>query len=426
MAKRKQRFYTFKFAMKFHAFRRSLTVLSLFALSTPAFSIAGAETSRWVGTWGCGIQLTEPRNLPPPPGLASNTLRQIIHTSLGGKQLRVHFSNIFGTSPVVMNSVHIAINPSAATSGVIDPATDKALTFAGAESATLPAGQDIWSDATAFDLPPLTNLAITIYFGMTSGHVTGHPSSRCASYLLPGNAVTDPTMNGAIATEHWYNIEDVDVLADDRCAAIVTFGDSITDGRGSTTGGNNRWPDILAQRLQAHAPTEHIGVVNTGIGGNAIFGGLGPAGIKRFSRDVLEKSGVRWVIIFEGVNDIGTVRGPRALTLATNLIAAYSEFAAEAHEKQIRIFGATITPFGGSGYYSPEHEAIREDVNAWIRTNSVFDGLIDFDAAVRNAATVTNLQPAFVHGPNANDGLHLNAAGYRAMGEAVDLKLFEK
>ncbi|HEX5399260.1 MAG TPA: SGNH/GDSL hydrolase family protein, partial [Verrucomicrobiae bacterium] len=384
-----------------------------------------AQDTHWVGTWGCGIQLTEQRNLPPPPGLTSNTLRQIVHTSIGGKELRVHFSNIFGNSDVEMKSVHLALNPSVMTSSTIDPATDKALKFGGAESVTIPAGKDVWSDPMAFDLTPLTNVAITIYYGKTSSNVTGHPSSRNASYILPGDAVTSTDMADAVKTEHWYNIEDIDVRVDKSYGAVVTFGDSITDGRGSTIGGNNRWPDDLAVRFHTNAPTAHVSVINTGIGGNAIFGGLGPAGVKRFDRDVLDQSGVRWVIIFEAVNDIGGARGPRAATLATNLIAAYKEFAAKAHAKNIRIYGATITPFGGSFYDRDNHEAIREEVNAWIRTNSVFDGVIDFDAAVRNPDKPTQFKAEYHPGPYANDWLHMNPSGYQAMADAIDLNLFK-
>jgi lysophospholipase L1-like esterase len=336
----------------------------------------------------------------------------------------VHFSNLFGTNAVVINSAHIALNPSAMTSSAIDPATDTALKFGGAESTSIPAGKDVWSDHVTFDLPPLTNLAITIYYGQTSGDVTGHPAARCASYLVPGNAVTSTNMEGGIKTEHWYNIEDVDVMADNNAGALVTFGDSLTDGRGSTTGMNNRWPDVLAARLHTNPPTAGVSVINAGIGGNAIFGGLGPAGVKRFERDVLNRSGVRWVIVFEGANDIGSARGPRAGTLATNLIAAYTGFAAKAHAQNLRIYGATLTPFGGSGYYSPQHEAIRQEVNAWIRTNSVFDGVIDFDAAVRDPANPVKFRAEYHPGPYANDWLHLNAAGYRAMADAIDLKLF--
>lgn len=385
-----------------------------------------AQDSYWVGTWGCGVQLTERRNNPPPPGLTSNTLRQVVHVTIGGKRLRVRLSNIFGTNAVVMNSVHVALNPSVMTSSTIDPATDKALAFHGAPSVSIPAGEEVLSDPFDYDLPPLTNLAITIYFGETSGHITGHPGSRNASYILPGDAATSTTMEGAIRTEHWYNIEDVDVLADDSYGAIVTLGDSITDGRGSTTGGNNRWPDDLAARLHTNAATTHVSVINTGIGGNAIFGGLGPAAVKRFDRDVLDKSGVKWLIIFEGVNDIGGARGLRASSLATNIIAAYKEFADKAHAKNIRVYGATITPFGGSFYYSVQHEAIREEVNTWIRTNSIFDGVIDFDAAVRDPNNPIKFKAEYHPGLYANDWLHLNPAGYRAMADAINLDLFTR
>jgi lysophospholipase L1-like esterase len=400
-------------------------VIFLIALATDAGAEKPAKASQWVGTWGCGIQLTEPRNLPPTPGLASNTLRQIVHTSIGGKKVRVRFSNAFGTNDVVLNSVHIALNPGLMNSSVIDPASDQTLKFGGAGSITIPPGKQIWSDPVSFNLPPLTNLAITIFYGGISGDVTGHPGSRSKSYIATGNAVASANLEKAIPTAHWYNIEEVDVQADDRSGALVTFGDSITDGRGSTTDGNNRWPDELARRLHTDAPTAHVGVINAGIGGNGIFGGLGPAGEQRFERDVLERSGVRWVIIFEGVNDIGGAREPREETLATNLIAAYTRFAVRAHAQKLRIYGATITPFGGNSYYSVSHEAIRQTVNTWLRTNSVFDGVIDFDSAVRDLVVLTNIQPAFFPGANASDGLHLNPAGYQAMAGAVDLMLFK-
>ena len=405
--------------------KRGFLQIALIVYSVTAMNFAMAQPDHWVGTWGRGIQLTEPQNLPPSPGLTGNTLRQIVHSTIGGKELRVRFSNLFGTSAVEMKSVHIALNPSAMTSSAIDPDMDKALLFGGAESAVIPAGKDIWSDTIAFDLPPLTNLAITTYFGETSRDVTGHPGSRIASYLLPGDAVTSTNMDGAVRAEHWYNIEDVDVMADDSSGAVVTFGDSITDGRGSTTGSNNRWPDDLAVRLLTNAPTAHVGVVNAGIGGNAIFGGLGPAGVQRFDRDALEPSGVRWVIVFEGVNDIGTAYGPRSAGLATNLIAAFTQFAGKAHAKNTRIYGATITPFGGNGYYSDQHEAIRQEVNAWIRTNSVFDGVIDFDAAVRDPAKPTKFKDEYHPGLNANDWLHMNPAAYHAMADSIDLNLFK-
>jgi lysophospholipase L1-like esterase len=420
-----------RIAMKRSTTKQSLLRIALIALSALALNCVGPSRNReqvrhWVGTWGCGVQLTERQNLPAAPGLSSNTLRQVVHTTIGGKKVRVQFSNIFGTSPVVMNSAHIALNPSVMTSGAIDSATDTALKFGGAEAVTIPAGQDVWSDLVAFDLPPMTNLAITIYFGDTSRDVTGHPGSRTTYYLMPGNAVSTPDMTSAAKAEHWYNIQAVDVMADENSAALVTLGDSITDGRGSTSGGNNRWPDDLAARLQTNAPTDHVSVLNMGIGGNTIlYGGLGPTAERRFDRDVIERSGVRWVIVFEGVNDIGGAYGPRSAGLATNLIAAFKQFGEKAHARNIRVYGATITPFGGNGYYSVQHEAIRQEVNAWIRTNSVFDGVIDFDAAVRDPANPERFKAEYHPGLYAGDWLHMNPAGYHAMADAIDLNLFK-
>jgi lysophospholipase L1-like esterase len=232
-----------------------------------------------------------------------------------------------------------------------------------------------------------------------------------------------PTAN---STQRWYIITGVEVRADVSSKTVVALGDSITDGRGSTTDGNNRWPDDLAQLLNANAATTNVAVVNMGIGGGGIFGGLGPAAVNRFDRDVLNQNGVRYLIVFEGVNDIGGSTDANAPILAANLIRAYTQFANQAHARNILAYGATITPFGGNRYYTPAHEATRQTVNAWFRTNSAFDGVIDFDAAVRDPVTVTNFQAAFYPGVNANDWLHLNPLGYRTMANAIDLNLFTR
>lgn len=389
-----------------------------------ALTLVPAKTlaaEHWVTTWGCGPQLTEPGNLPPVP-LAHVTLRQFLHVSIGGSHLRVRFSNAYGNSPVAMNSVHIALASGAGSAGggSINTATDKALTFNGASSITIPAGEAVFSDSLDFDLPPLTNLAISIYFGdISATAINGHPGSRTTSYIESGNAVTAASMTSAKTTAHWYILTGVEVLANDSSKTLVILGDSITDGRGSTTDKNNRWPDNLAQRLNTNAPTAEVAVVNMGIGGNGIFGGLGPAAVKRFDRDVLGQNGANWLIVFEGVNDIG---GSRSETVATNLIAAYTQFAAEAHVHGLIAYDATITPFGGNHYYTSSHETARQAVNAWIRTNNCYDGVIDFDAAVRDPAAFTNLLSAY----NSGDGLHLNPAGYRAMANAINLALFTR
>ena len=379
-----------------------------------------AGQGHWVTTWGCGPQLTEPGNLPPVP-LANSTLRQFVHASVGGNYLRVRFSNAYGTDPVTMNSVHVALAAGAGSggSGNINTATDKALTFHGAPSVNIPAGEVVYSDPFDYNLPALTNLAITIYFGnIQATTINGHPGSRTTSFIQSGNVVTAASMPTVNSTQHWYIITGVEVLADSSGKSIVTFGDSITDGRGSTTDGNNRWPDDLAQRLNTNAPTAGVAVDNMGIGGGGVYGGLGPAGLNRFDRDVPNQSGARWLIVFIGVNDIG------GGTSSSSLITAYTQFAGKAHARGLLAYGATITPFGGNAYYTTAHEATRQAVNAWFRTNNIYDGVIDFDAVVRDPVTLTNIQAAYYNGLNAGDGLHMNPLGYQAMATNIDLSLF--
>jgi lysophospholipase L1-like esterase len=394
---------------------RAGTVLTL-ALMLCCSSEPAAGAEHWVGTWSCGPQLTEPRNLPPAP-LAESTLRQFVHVSLGGKRLRARFSNAFGTNSVILSSVHVALasGPRSATDGGIDPATDKALNFHDAPSVAIAPGETVLSDPFDYALAPLTNLAVTVYFGDVSATtITGHPGSRTTSFIQAGNAVSAANLPAAAQTPHWYTLTGLDVLADQSSAAIVILGDSITDGRGSTTDGNNRWPDNLAQRLSTNAPTGGVAVLNLGIGGNGVFGGLGPSAQARFKRDVLDQSGVRWLIVFEGVNDIG------GGIPARSLIQAFGQFIDQAHARNLRVYGATITPFGGNGYYSGAHEAVRQTVNTWIRTGGKFDDVIDFDAVVRDPVNQVKLLPAY----DTGDGLHLNPAGYEALASSIDLAWF--
>jgi lysophospholipase L1-like esterase len=265
-------------------------------------------------------------------------------------------------------------------------------------------------------------VAISTYFGNISATtINGHPGSRTSLFIAASNVVSAANMSGAATTKHWYIITGLEVMADSSSKSIVIMGDSITDGRGSTDDGNNRWPDVLAGRLATNAPTAGVTVVNMGIGGGGVFGGLGPSGLKRFDRDVLNQNGARWLIIFIGVNDIG---GSGNMSTATNLVTSFTQWVNQAHARNLKVYGATITPFGGNGYYSTLHEAERQYVNAWMRTNNVCDGLIDFDAAVRDPADPTKFQVAFQAGPNANDWLHMNPTGYQAMADAIDLNLF--
>jgi lysophospholipase L1-like esterase len=407
-------------------FRTPLVATASLALALAACGRARLENpsavaEHWVGTWATAPQLTEPANLPPAPGLAGNTLRQIVRVSLGGERLRARFSNEFGTAPVTLNAAHVAV---ATGGGAIEPATDRPLTFAGRPSVTIPAGAAVMSDPFPFALRPLSTVAITLRFGDVPTTVTGHPGSRTTSYLQAGDAVSAADLPDAARTDHWYIATGLDVVAGASAAAVVTLGNSITDGRGSGTNKQNRWPDELANRLGANAGTADVAVLNQGIGGNCVLRAcLGPAAVARFDRDVLGRSGVRWLIVLEGVNDIGQAAGAAGSeAVARDLIAAYGAMIDRAHARGIHVYGATILPFGGSFYDSPEHEAARQTVNAWIRTSGRFDAVIDLDAALRDPANPSRLLPA----ADTGDHLHPNETGHRMIAEAVDLALFER
>lgn len=375
----------------------------------------------WVGTWATSQQLVEPGNMPPAPGLSGNTLRQVVHASLGGRRLRVRFSNVFGDGPVTIAAAAIA--PALGESR-IDSASQRSLSFGGSASVTVPAGTDTTSDVVAFELAPLSNVAITTRFGAIPSGVTGHPGSRTTSYIQRGDALLAPSLPGAVGTAHWYVVAGLDVASSAPSAAVVALGNSITDGRGSGTDRQNRWPDELSRRLQADPSTRDVAVLNAGIGGNCVLRScLGPSALARLDRDVLRAPGARWVIVLEGVNDIGQARRPAgADSIARGLIEAYRRIIARAHDAGILVYGATILPFGGSFYDAPHREAARTTVNQWIRTSRAFDAVIDLDAAMRDPAQPTHLAPA----ADGGDHLHPNEAGYRMMAAAVDLALFRR
>ncbi len=379
---------------------------------------AGAtDVSRWVGTWATGPQLTEPANMPPSPGLSGNTLRQIVYTSIGGSRIRLRLSNEFGDAAVSFNSVHVATSVQGST---IAPTSDRTLTFSGVTAVSIPAGAATFSDPLDFTLAPLTKVAITTFFATAPANVTGHPGSRTTSYLQSGDATAAASLSAPATTDHWYYITGIDVAADTTTSAIVALGDSITDGRGSTTNGNDRWPDALSRRLQANASTVKVAVLNQGIGGNTVLtGGLGPTARARFARDVLGQRGAKWVIILEGVNDIGYAS---SAAVATDLIAAFDRLIIDAHAANLLVLGVPILPFGGSSYDSALHETARQTVNTWIRTSGKFDAVLDLDAAVSDPAAPTKLLASY----DSGDHLHLSPAGYQKMADAIDLAQFAR
>jgi lysophospholipase L1-like esterase len=385
---------------------------------------AHADDARWVGTWSCSPQLADEAQATTGAGFKDTTLRQVVHVSIGGTRLRVRFSNAFGTTPLALASVRLARS---AGGSAIDPASERGLTFGGRESVTVPAGAPIVSDPIDFDLPALSEVAVTAYLERGPDAVTIHPGSRTTSYLQSGRAVSARELPDARRVDHWFFLAGLDVVAP-NAAAVVILGDSITDGRGSTTNGNDRWPDELARRLHARRGAPPVGVLNAGIGGNRLLrDGLGPSALARLDRDVLAQPGAAWLIVLEGVNDLGTRVSARAKgetwATAEDVIAAYEQIVRRAHARGLRVYGGTITPLEGfEAYSTPDVEADRQAVNRWIRTSGVFDGVIDFDAAVRDRDKPSRLAPV----ADVGDHLHPGVQGHRMLAGAVDLGLFDR
>jgi lysophospholipase L1-like esterase len=411
--------------------RRVLVACLALAFLTPALR-AGAPSSKpdWVGSWATAEQIPEPRNALPRGDLRDATLRQIVHLSVGGKVLRVHISNAFGTTPLRLTSVHIARALSPA-SPRIDVSTDRALSFFGRPDITIPAGAEYISDPVTFTAAPESNLAISFHIDNPPGRETSHPGSRATSYLVHGDHVADANLPAAIKFNHWFNIEGVDVIAPSGTASVVALGDSITDGHASTTNGNDRWPDDLARRLLSSKGARFLSVLNEGIGGNRLLlDGLGPNALARFDRDVLAQQGVHYLIVQEGINDIGTfgLGGNRSKSahheLVHRIIGAYEQIVLRAHAHGILVFGGTLSPFVDSTFYKPGplSEADREAVNRWIRTPGHFDAVIDFDKALRDPKHPHHLLPTY----DSGDHLHPSPAGYRAMANAIPLSLFSQ
>ena len=399
---------------------------------------------RWVGSWAAGtagrpavseIGDDAPGEPPRPAGysdvsIANQTLRQIVNISLGGEWFRVVLTNAFGTSPLEIGAAHLALRDSGTA---ILPESARALTFGGRSSATIPAGAVLVSDPVPLSAPAFSDLVIDLYLpedtAASVSPLTILPASWQTNYLSPPGDYTGATdmpvraettyvrRDGAV-TSTWFGLARVEVEASGSVGAVVTLGDSITNGSLSTLDGNQRWPDHLARRLAAEGM--EMAVLNAGIGGNRLLSDRGGnvSALARFERDVLAQTGVTHVVVMVGINDIGTAR-ENPLPSADDLIGGYQQLIERAHAYGLTILGATLTPFEGATYWTSEGEAKRQAVNEWIRTSGAFDGVIDFDRAIRDPDQPTKFLPRFDPG----DHLHPNDQGYEAMADAVDLAL---
>ena len=375
----------------------------------------------WVGTWAASPFDGDPWHTIPT--LVDSTLREIVHASIAGKSLRVRLTNEFGTEPLRIDAATIAM--STGTAG-IDAASLHDLTFGGSPSIVIPPGAAALTDPVAMATPAAANLAISIFLPLQEiRNVSVHSSAQQDNFIMTGNHVRDVSLAQPVVTPSWFFLKGVDVQpATADAAAIVVFGDSITDGALSTENANHRWPDYLSSRLRTNPATAHLSVLNEGIGGNCVLiHCVAENALARFDRDVLSQAGVRYIVVLESINDIGTLNEPNRpdykLT-AEDLEQGLAQLVARAHEHGIRVYGATLTPFKGAGYFTQKGEQIRQAVNHWILTSNVFDGAIDFDRSTGDPANPL----AFAAQYDSGDHLHPKDAGYAAMADSIDLTLF--
>jgi lysophospholipase L1-like esterase len=419
------------------------------------------SVERWVGTWATAL-VGRPQTPPPPTGLpapapfmrnacpapappanppaqppagttfgpqpfthfTNQTLRQIARASVGGSRVRVVLSNAFGTAPLTIGAAHLALRDK---DNAIHASGGRALAFSGRPSVTIPAMGIVYSDPVTLTVTPLSDLAIDLYLPGTTNSpasLTMHGSSFQTNYVSEtGNHAGAAKLPTVSTVRSWFLLSRVEVDATDSSGVIVTFGDSITDGAASTPDTNNRWPDVLARRLLASPAPVKMGILNAGIGGNRVLSegtyGSGINALARFEVDALSHPGVTHIIVMEGINDIGNARQNSTPT-AEDLIAAHKQLITRAHAKGVKIFGATLTPFWGAGYYTEVGEAKRQALNEWIRTSKAYDGVVDFDKATRDPGDPKKLLATY----DSCDHLHPSDAGYKAMADAIDLSLF--
>jgi lysophospholipase L1-like esterase len=394
---------------------------------------ATAQNAAWVGSWGASPLPPSPPNarFAATPSFANQTIRQIVRLSAGGEKIRLRLTNEFGAQPLRVGAARVAL---ADGTNTLVKGSERSVTFGGKSSATIAAGAPLLSDPIDLRVADFATLSVSLYFPDDTGQCTCHQVGLQEAYVSADGDFTTGVFAPAKTLQARAFLSEVDVLAA-RTKTVVTLGDSITDGVGSTAGANRRWPDLLAERLNKSGGT-HWGVVNEGISGNRVLAdGAGPSALARLDRDVLSVPGAAYVIVFEGVNDLGRAFGPPlpgftppgggrgAIEPAFGsdlLIDGYRQIIARAHEHGLRVFGATIAPYEGAAYYAAAGNEVREAVNKWIRTSGEFDGVLDFDAALRDPAKPTQIK----EGWHAGDHLHGSDAGYRVVADSIDLKLF--
>ncbi len=374
-----------------------------------------ATAQGWIGTWATAPQTVVKSFMPYNNNMSNRSVRQVVKVSIGGDMIRLKLSNIYSTEPVVIRSIYIA---HAKDSFAIDPKSAKYLKFSNQYKVTIPAGKSITSDALPYNLKPLQRLAITINYTSAPTVPTVHMGSRTTSYIMKGVTNAHSNFEKAFRENHWYNISGIDVYTmRTDLSSIAIIGNSITDGKCSTDNAQNRWPDVMSEMLQLKYKITNQGVLNLGIGNNRVVvpGGFGALAKERFDKDVLAQAGVKKVIIFEGINDIGAAKSGYSETVARQLIESYQAMIKKAKARRLKVYLGTITPFKGAGYYSPFHEAARQTVNEWIRNqakNKEVDGILDFAKLLQDPKDDRRMKKEYV----SNDWLHPNPTGYKAMG----------
>ncbi|MER6981120.1 SGNH/GDSL hydrolase family protein [Streptomyces carpinensis] len=394
--------------------------LAIVPLSTANKATAATSSPQGKGT---RVSAWAPSMTTGGPSFSDQTIRMVVHSSVAGSDVRITLSNRYSSSPLDVRSVDVAVQ---ASGGEATRGTTRNVTFEQARSVTVPAGEEAVSDVVPISVTAGENLLVSLYVPGTTGTSTWHSDAFDTTYIASGDHTGDDSAAAfGTTTTSWYYLAGLDVVSSTARGAVVAFGDSITDGYHSSTGTYTRWPDFLGRRLGAAPGPQKLSVVDAGIGGNRVLTDVpnlwqGVSALKRFGHDALGRPGVKDVILFEGINDIGNNAGPdgRPLT-AQDLVNGYRTLIDEAHAAHVDVIGATLMPDEGNGYYTPAAETIRQDVNQWIRTSGAFDGVIDFDRTMRDPANPSALDPAY----DSGDHIHPNDAGMKAMADAIALRL---